>query len=92
MQRVLRIRHCTLRLRTVSLKLLTSFLQVTDWGALRQALQQLTGLTSDRIMAVELLWTPRDNSDYLTRQQLERDYPDLVVLGSQGKAPLGART
>ena len=53
---------------------------MTDWRSLRHALQQVTGISSDRIMAVELLWTPRSETDYLTRQQLEKDYPDLVPL------------
>ncbi|GFR45133.1 hypothetical protein Agub_g6513 [Astrephomene gubernaculifera] len=63
--------------------------KVTDWPQLRHALQQLTGLSSDRIMAIELLWTPRKNTDYLTRQQLERDYPDLVLLGKSGTSSGG---
>ncbi|GLC35138.1 hypothetical protein PLESTB_000558300 [Pleodorina starrii] len=56
--------------------------KVSDWPSLRHALQQVTGLSSDRIMAVELLWTPRDETDYLTRAQLEKDYPNLVPFGS----------
>ncbi|EFJ46275.1 hypothetical protein VOLCADRAFT_105633 [Volvox carteri f. nagariensis] len=57
--------------------------QVTDWPSLRHTLQQVTGLSSDRVMAVELLWTPRNESDYLTKDQLERDYPDLAPFGSK---------
>ncbi|KAG2432273.1 hypothetical protein HXX76_009191 [Chlamydomonas incerta] len=61
--------------------------RVTDWKGLRHAMQQVTGLSSDRIMAVELLWTPRSESDYLTVPQLERDYPDLVPLGPASPHP-----
>ncbi len=57
-------------------------MQVTDWPSLRHALQQVTGVSSDRVMAVELLWTPRNESDYLTRAQLEMDYPELVPFGN----------
>ncbi|KAG2446946.1 hypothetical protein HYH02_008100 [Chlamydomonas schloesseri] len=64
--------------------------RVTDWKGLRHALQQVTGLSSDKIMAVELLWTPRSESDYLTIPQLERDYPDLVPLGPANPHPQGA--
>ncbi|GLI70426.1 hypothetical protein VaNZ11_015333 [Volvox africanus] len=56
--------------------------QVSDWPSLRHALQQVTGLSSDRVMAIELLWTPRNETDYLTREQLERDYPGLVHFGN----------
>ncbi len=47
----------------------------------------MTGLSSDKIMAVELLWTPKSESDYLTIPQLETDYPDLVPLGPANPHP-----
>ncbi|KXZ45681.1 hypothetical protein GPECTOR_52g9 [Gonium pectorale] len=60
--------------------------EVSDWPGLRHTLQQLTGLSSDRIMALELLWTPRKETDYLTRSQLERDYPELRPLGPKSNS------
>ncbi|KAG2498639.1 hypothetical protein HYH03_003386 [Edaphochlamys debaryana] len=54
---------------------------INDWAGLRGVLQQLTGLSSDKIMAIELLWTPQRETDYLTRAQLENDYPGLLPMG-----------
>ena len=40
-------------------------------------LQSLGALSSDRIMAIELLWTPRERGAFLTRQQMLEDYAEL---------------
>ncbi len=54
--------------------------QVTSWGDVQHVLTQLGGLSSDRIMAIELLWTPHDEGYFLTRDQVTEGYPELVPL------------
>ena len=53
---------------------------VNSWGDVASVLQKLSGLSSDRIMAVELLWTPRERGDFLTRRQMVRDYEQLTPI------------
>lgn len=47
---------------------------------LRSTLNSLGGLRSDQVMAVEVLWTPQDDGDYFTRDDLMTDYPKLNTL------------
>jgi len=47
---------------------------------LRQALQQLGGIGSDRLLAVELLWQPQAIGDTLTADELLLAYPTLKHL------------
>ncbi len=47
---------------------------------LRQALQQLGGISSDRLLAVELLWQPQAEGDTLTADEVLLAYPQLKVL------------
>ncbi|WNC60160.1 DUF1517 domain-containing protein [Thermosynechococcus sp. QS41] len=47
---------------------------------LRQALQQLGGIGSDRLLAVELLWQPQAIGDTLTADELLMAYPQLKHL------------
>lgn len=42
--------------------------------------QALGGLSSDRIMAIELLWTPHDGEGVLTKGEMLQDYPNLHAL------------
>jgi uncharacterized membrane protein len=47
---------------------------------LRQALQRLGAISPDYLLIYELLWTPQDESDSLSREELIALYPDLVQL------------
>jgi len=58
---------------------------IKDWASARHALQQVCGLSSSKIMGVELLWTPEDPEDFLSEAQLMADYPNLVELRSGRK-------
>lgn len=47
---------------------------------LRQALRQIGGISSDRLLAVEVLWTPQAEGDTLTSDDLLANYPDLKLV------------
>ncbi|MBW4642325.1 MAG: DUF1517 domain-containing protein [Goleter apudmare HA4340-LM2] len=47
---------------------------------LRQALRQIGGLPSDRLLAIEVLWTPQAETDTLTSDDLFAEYPDLKLV------------
>ncbi len=47
---------------------------------LRQALRQIGGISSDRLLAVEILWTPQAEGDTLTSDDLMASYPDLKLV------------
>jgi uncharacterized membrane protein len=47
---------------------------------LRQALRQIGGISSDRLLAVEILWTPQAEGDTLTSDDLMAEYPDLKLV------------
>jgi uncharacterized membrane protein len=47
---------------------------------LRQALRQIGGIGSDRLLAVEILWTPQAEGDTLTSDDLMAEYPDLKLV------------
>lgn len=59
----------------------------SSWQDLRHTLQQLSGLTSDRLKAVELVWTPNKEGQYLTEEQLVQDYPDMTLLAHRTPKP-----
>jgi uncharacterized membrane protein len=44
---------------------------------LRQALRQIGGLPSDKLLAIEVLWTPQAEGDTLTSDDLLAEYADL---------------
>ncbi|MDX2244391.1 MAG: DUF1517 domain-containing protein [Leptolyngbyaceae cyanobacterium bins.302] len=47
---------------------------------LRQALGILGGISSDRLLALEILWTPQAEGDVLTRDDLVVEYPHLKLI------------
>ena len=47
---------------------------------MRQALQQIGGLGSDRLLAVEILWTPQAEGDTLTSDDILAYYPNLKLV------------
>jgi uncharacterized membrane protein len=44
---------------------------------LRMALRQIGGVSSEQLLAVEVLWTPQANGDTLTADDMLAGYPDL---------------
>jgi uncharacterized membrane protein len=50
---------------------------VSSWSELCKALKLVCGLSSERLMAVDLQWAPCTDGTYLTRQQLAADYANL---------------
>jgi uncharacterized membrane protein len=47
---------------------------------LKSNLELLGSIPSDRLLALEVLWTPQDENDYFTREELVTDYPTLNML------------
>ncbi|HLO50007.1 MAG TPA: DUF1517 domain-containing protein [Kamptonema sp.] len=47
---------------------------------LRQALRQIGGISSDRLLTVEVLWTPQASGDTLTSDDMLAGYPDLKLI------------
>ncbi len=47
---------------------------------MRQALRQIGSISSDRLLAVEVLWTPQAEGDTLTTDDLLAYYPDLKLI------------
>jgi uncharacterized membrane protein len=47
---------------------------------LRQALRQMGSISSDRLLAVEILWTPQAQGDTLTSDDIMAEYPDLKLV------------
>jgi uncharacterized membrane protein len=54
-----------------------SIQSVTD---LKAALQRLGSISPDYLLVYELLWTPQDESDSLSQDELLAHYPELVTL------------
>ncbi|PRQ41933.1 hypothetical protein RchiOBHm_Chr3g0452121 [Rosa chinensis] len=49
-------------------------------GDLKEALQKLASIPSNKILAVEVLWTPQNENDTLSERELLEDYPLLRPL------------
>jgi uncharacterized membrane protein len=47
---------------------------------LKQAIQQIGSIGSDRLLAVEVLWTPQAEGDVLTTDDILAKYPDLKLV------------
>jgi uncharacterized membrane protein len=54
--------------------------QINESEDLRQALQQIGGIGSDRLLAVEVLWTPQAEGDTLTSNDILAEYPNLKLV------------
>jgi len=54
--------------------------QVNSTEDLRQALGILGGISEDRLLALEILWTPQAEGDVLTRDDLVVEYPNLKLI------------
>lgn len=53
---------------------------VNDSQDLRRALSVLGGLSSDRLLAIEILWTPQASGDTLTSDDMMANYPNLKLV------------
>lgn len=53
---------------------------INDSDDLRQTLRQLGGIGGDRLLAVEVLWTPQAEGDTLTTDDLLASYPNLKLV------------
>ncbi len=54
--------------------------KVNNSDDMRRALQQLGGVPSDRLLALEVLWTPQAEGDVLTSEDLLVQYPNLKMI------------
>jgi uncharacterized membrane protein len=54
--------------------------EVRNPDGLRQALNILGGVSSEQLLAVEVLWTPEADGDVLTSEDLIVDYPNLKLI------------
>ena len=54
--------------------------KVRSLADLKAALSELGSLGSDDVAAVELLWTPQEEGDSYSRDEMLADYPALANL------------
>jgi uncharacterized membrane protein len=54
--------------------------KINNSDDLRQALRQMGGVSSDRLLAIEVLWTPQAEGDTLTSDDVLAEYPDLKLV------------
>jgi uncharacterized membrane protein len=47
---------------------------------MRQVLQQVGAIGSDRLLAIEVLWTPQAEEDTLTTDDILAAYPNLKLM------------
>jgi uncharacterized membrane protein len=53
---------------------------INNASELRTALNVMGAVSSDRLLAVEVLWTPQANGDALSRDEMTADYPSLKLV------------
>jgi uncharacterized membrane protein len=53
---------------------------VNDSSEMRQVLQQVGAIDSDRLLAIEVLWTPQAEGDTLTTDDILAGYPNLKLM------------
>ncbi|NJN58496.1 MAG: DUF1517 domain-containing protein [Leptolyngbyaceae cyanobacterium SL_5_9] len=53
---------------------------VNNTQDLRRALSQVGAIPSEQLLAVEVLWTPQDENDTLSSEDLLTEYPDLKLI------------
>ena len=54
--------------------------EINDSDSMRQALQQIGSIGSDRLLAVEILWTPQADGDTLSSDDILAYYPNLKLV------------
>ena len=54
--------------------------KINDSDSMRQALQQIGSIGSDRLLAVEILWTPQADGDTLSSDDILAYYPNLKLV------------
>ena len=54
--------------------------KINDSDTMRQALQQIGSIGSDRLLAVEILWTPQADGDTLSSDDILAYYPNLKLV------------
>lgn len=54
--------------------------KVSSTQDIRQALSALGSVSSDRLLAVEILWTPQASGESLTADEIIAEYPDLTLV------------
>jgi uncharacterized membrane protein len=54
--------------------------QINSADDLRQALRQIGSIPSEKLLAIELLWTPQAEGDVLTTDDILAQYPELKLV------------
>jgi uncharacterized membrane protein len=54
--------------------------EINGADELRQALRQIGSIPSDKLLAIEVLWTPQASGDVLTSDDILAEYPDLKLV------------
>ncbi|MDJ0658710.1 MAG: DUF1517 domain-containing protein [Crocosphaera sp.] len=54
--------------------------EINEVNHLQQALQQIAAIGSDRLLAIEILWTPQAQGDTLSRDDVLLNYPNLRLV------------
>jgi uncharacterized membrane protein len=53
---------------------------VSSTADLRQALSQIGAVSSENLLAVEVLWTPQQSGETLSSDELVAAYPELKLI------------
>jgi uncharacterized membrane protein len=56
------------------------FTEIRTVEALQTALQNLAAIPSEYLLVFELIWTPQDETDSLTYDELLTQYTDMVQI------------
>jgi uncharacterized membrane protein len=54
--------------------------KISSTEDVRQALSQLGAIASDRLLAVEVLWTPQASGETLSADEMVAAYPTLTLI------------
>jgi uncharacterized membrane protein len=54
--------------------------KITSSDDLRRAISQIGSVSSDRLLALEVLWTPQEENDTLSSEEVIALYPDLALV------------
>lgn len=54
--------------------------EINEVNNLQQALQQVAAIGSDRLLAIEILWTPQAEGDTLSKEDVLVNYPNLRLV------------
>ncbi|MEO1445699.1 MAG: DUF1517 domain-containing protein, partial [Cyanobacteria bacterium J06635_11] len=54
--------------------------KITSEDDVREALNKIGAISSEQLMAVEVLWTPQKTGETLTADEMVAEYPNLQLV------------